>query len=528
MAAAPQVSRLKYRPFFPRRPYGTGYGGGGGGGGGAFEAGTAAGKQVGSLIEAIGKMQAKAKQDQIANQLMNAKLPPRAALVSPGVNPQTGATNVVRAGINTTGGPMTGGMNELEARVQAQRLINELNNQGTARAAASLGPVGPGAGVSAAWKSQGWRGGGRGGGGGGRAGGGAGGGGAAGGKAGKPTPYQAGTEANPNNYDMDKLHTDFDHAYYKGAYDQMSPHMGDINPAGTNMAPGVDEKGHKIPGQTGFVQDGKGGLKFYEDGTLKANIAASDLPHWQARVNTARYNIGLDPVNMVPLTPANPDSKVPVGHPDNPIVANNQWDISNVPYGSVYKDPNGNLRTRWSLQQKQDIQFAGENLSTGAGQGYTSSMGAAAEPSPGGVDLSQLGPEQGPSGYGASMAVAQGGMPVGTDTVSPSNLPSRFAPPSGLAPEQGPSGYSTSAGMERPPLTTPDTDPDALNRAIAASALQAPAAQAPELADSGYGASAGIPRAPDGSDQSVFQPGFNPMTSPLTPDQLAALTAGGT
>src|SRR5215471_572000 len=81
----------------------------GAGRGGGFNVGEALGS-IGKLAKIFQTQNEQQRADAIANQLMNTANPPRAALVSAGVNPVSGRANVIPAGVSTAGtSPITGG-----------------------------------------------------------------------------------------------------------------------------------------------------------------------------------------------------------------------------------------------------------------------------------------------------------------------------------------------------------------------------------------------------------------------------------
>jgi hypothetical protein len=429
------VAQSKYfRPMYPMRPYRAqrpriASGGGGGGGGAGIESGIA------NLMKAIQAKQAQAKleaanaqQDVIANQLYNTRFAPRAAYV-PGVDAAQRAVDAKRAGVSpatvnalrptvmTAGtAPMTGGMAELQARVQIQRLMNELdpNAVRSARTAAALGargPVGPAAGSRSGWARQA-------GGGGGRtrapAGGG---GGAAGGKA---APVDTSAPQNPAKYNFDTLRKQFDSQYGKIAnYDAVSPYFNNIHPQYDPNDP------KQKPPDTGLWANAKGGLDFYQDGKLKTSLLGNQADYWRDRINTALSNAGQDPV---------PTTLPGSGKPSDPYVLNNSWQRGSVPFGSAYTTTDSNkVILKLRPEDAQKAQFA--QAVGGNPEDYSTSFSDAMGGKTTGPDLpapTPVAPERGGAGYSASFG-AQGAAPDAGLAFGPAPndqaYTSRFNPP---------------------------------------------------------------------------------------------------
>jgi hypothetical protein len=384
--------RAQYRPYYPARR------GQQARGGGDFERGWQIGGQIGKglsgLAKAIAGQQTLARQNAVANQLMNTRNAPRAGLVAPGVNPRTGAANVIPARVPTAGTtPFSGGAEELENRVKMQRLVNELyppQTQGRTT------PVGPGLGSRSAWaqhaRGGGWGRGGRGGGGGGRGGGGGGaaGGGGGGGGRGK-TPVDTNAPQNPAQYNFTTMRDQFDAQHGKGSYDQMSPFLDNIQPAGDPLS------------GTGLQFNAKGGLDYYKDGKLQTSMMGNDVDYWLKRINTARSNAGLEPIHT-PLQGS--------GTMDDPYLLKNPWDYGSVPYNQYFTTT--------------DTPQVGQKLrpEDAVKQGFA-------------ADIALGGRRGGGEDYLSSWATVGGGKTTGPDLPAP--LP--------LAPETGGSGYSASAGI---------------------------------------------------------------------------------
>jgi hypothetical protein len=111
------------RTYYPRRPYG--YGARPSPYASAFTGGSQFG---GDIVQGIANIIQQNRQNAIANQILNTQNAPRAGLVAPGVNPQSGAANVIPAGVSTAGtAPQTGGTLELAMRNEQAK--QDLANQ---------------------------------------------------------------------------------------------------------------------------------------------------------------------------------------------------------------------------------------------------------------------------------------------------------------------------------------------------------------------------------------------------------------
>jgi hypothetical protein len=430
-----------FRPIYPQRPYRPRLGAptvGGGGGGIGIPNPADLVKQLGAAVQ---QQRQQALQNQVANQMMNTQVPPRAALVAPGVNPQTGAANVVRPTVMTTGtAPFTGGMDELQARVNAQKLINQLYPNaaiGQARAATALGggrgPVGPAAGSRSAWARQAGGGGGGWGGGAGRtrAPAGAGGGGASGGGK-QAAAVDSNAPQNPAQYNFKTLRANFNDQHGKigqeSAYDAMSPYLNDIKPAGAQNTP-----------QTGLQFNEKGGIDYYKDGKLQSSMMGNDATYWLNRFNTARSNAGLDPIAT---------SLQGKGTMDNPYVLNSPWEYGSVPYNQYFTTTD-NPQIGQKLRPEDAPKMAAAQIALGGrgggGEDYLSSWSDVMGGKTTGPDLpapTPVAPETGGAGYSASF---------GAQNAAPPDWP---APP-------GPAGDQAYTSRFNPPVQPPTPDDQA-------------------------------------------------------------------
>jgi hypothetical protein len=117
------------RSYYVRAPYIPRYGYGRGQAGqpapGAFEGGQ---KFGGDIVQGIANIIQQHRMNAVANQILNTQNAPRAGLVAPGVNPQSGQANVIPAGVSTAGtAPAAGGILELAMRNQQAKA--DLANQ---------------------------------------------------------------------------------------------------------------------------------------------------------------------------------------------------------------------------------------------------------------------------------------------------------------------------------------------------------------------------------------------------------------
>src|SRR5215469_3016704 len=300
---------LRYqRPYMPRiyipprqaasRAPAAGRGGRGAAGTGVDTSST--GSVGGDIMKAIANTIQQNRQNAIANQILNTQNAPRAGLVAPGVNPQTGQANVIRAGTPTTGtSPLTGGVAELQARqqMQQQNFADRLNE---AKIAAQLAlarqrtVASRGVGAQPGSRSR-WLTGPQGGGGGGQ------GGAPAAGQGGKKGGYVPGSSDpnDPASDDMGKIGADFNVTYGgsgKGnLFNKFSTNISNLRPDGRGnlvlMAPPPagfkPDPNNPDPNQGWTAVNDKYGLPAY-------SIPQKDAAYWQNRVNATRVRQGLD------------------------------------------------------------------------------------------------------------------------------------------------------------------------------------------------------------------------------------------
>jgi hypothetical protein len=338
---------------------------------------------------------------------------PRAALVAPGVNPATGAANVLKAGVPTTGtAPITGGVNEIAVR---QQLINQAIEEAKLRAAlggggggggGARGPVGPAAGSRSGWARQGVGGAAGGGGRAATSGGGTRAAAGSGGGAGKAGAVDTNAPQNPAQYNFNTLSNQFDTQQgRKGAYAEISPFLNNVHPAYDPKDP------NQTPPDTGLWMNAKGGLDYYQDGKLKTSMMGNDADYWLQRFNTARSNAGMDPIHT-PLQGS--------GTPDDPYILKNSWDLGSVPYNQYFTTIDspkvGQKLRREDIPKEALASAVGLGGSGGAGEDYFSSYKGATGGRTTGPDLpapTPLAPETGYSGYEASFG-AEGLVPSPT------------------------------------------------------------------------------------------------------------------
>ena len=327
------------RPYYPRvqnRPQSTSA---------DWQRGEQAGSSVGKLISAFTGAIQQAKQDKVANQLLNQQYPgtttpqgndpdpdPVSAQGQPITDPNAVVPDVGLPDI-TTPGNLQGGVTELQMRqaaakedLETQIKKAQLANLLAGKSGSGVGRGG-GSGAASPWLGGGnassWMGG-QGAGGGAKKGAGT-------GRATKPESYEPGSiDANtdPSADDFSKVRADFDNVYGKGMYDKFQANF-------SNLAP--DEKGN-------FPITGK-------DGAPIATVPGSDAPYWLNRNNAARVRQGLSTIG--PLPPgANPTSGKPSGSQENPIPVTNNLQLRALPFGTWITDPStGQKKQKQPLAQ---------------------------------------------------------------------------------------------------------------------------------------------------------------------------------
>jgi hypothetical protein len=328
----------------------------------AFTGGEAMGKMAGNAMLEFQKWQAQQKQKQQqdalnaqANQIENTFTPPRAGLVAPGVNPQTGAANVVGANVPTAGtAPFSTGVagmqlqqNFIKAQLENQRLAQEIrNNQIAANLAARRGGGGGGGGGggnASRWQQYL-------------------GGGAKSGqvdqfgnpvKAGKPVAYQPGssTPNDPGYYNFNHQRADIDAQYGKGTYDRLLANAGNItvDPKTGKYAVKTDpndidpDTGKPKPVSSDVTVDPDTG-----DVTLKGSgqHAGAHIPFNDLKQNMVRYDGTLVSQGKQPrftdqyLKTQHPETGLPAGDAANPFTpGNTPEERMAIPAGKWYINP---------------------------------------------------------------------------------------------------------------------------------------------------------------------------------------------
>jgi hypothetical protein len=211
------------------------------------------------------------------------------------------------------------------------------------------------------------------------------------------------------------MRTQFDAQHGKGSYDAMSPYLNNIQPAGTDNTP-----------QTGLQFNDKGGLDYYKGGKLATSLMGNDANYWLQRINTARSNAGLDPI-QTPLQGK--------GTMDDPYLLKTPWDYGSVPYNQYFTTtdtPNIGQKLRpedaAKVASAQNIALGGRG---GGGEDYLSSWAGAMGGRQTGQDLpapTPTAPETGGAGYSASFG-AQGLAPDVGPAPNDQAYASRFNPP---------------------------------------------------------------------------------------------------
>jgi len=274
-------------------------------------------------------------QNAFANQILNTQNPPRAGLVAPGVNPVTGAANVIRPGTPTMGTPpQTGGMGELTMRQQMaqQDLADNLKRaqiaEHLARTQNLVGARTPsGQGSAARWQANLG------------AGGQVGAKGAQGGKGGKPAPYVAGSgnvQGDSATDNFNQIQTDFDAQHGAGSFNAFTKNYANLIDDGKgNLVVGKPDPDH--PDKTIPATD-KNGLPLF-------SIPKSDAPFWMQRYNAARIRAGQGYLGNLP-DGVNPSSGQPSGTQVNPIDVPDNLTLRSLPMGTWMRMQDGSIRQK--------------------------------------------------------------------------------------------------------------------------------------------------------------------------------------
>ena len=315
-----------YRPYYPRPVYPRAQGAG------DAERGLQVGSQIGKLLGGFSEAIQGARQDAVANQLMNAG--PTGQDTTPvnlGTLPADSAApqdlTMPDAGVGPDVGSLmhTGGVAEMKLRqsalqdqIRQAQLADELaKTAGTGRYAARAKGVSPGVTATGGGNTSRWfSGGGQDGQGGGA------GGGQRTTKGGKPPPYQPGStdpENDESTDDPSQISADFDSTYgQKGLYGKYLANLPNLKP---------DEQGNYT------LTD--------KNGNTIASVPSSDAAIWQQRTNAARVKRGLTPLG--PLgNGQNPTSNAPTGGPTNPVILQSKLHVRSLPFGTWVFDPSTN------------------------------------------------------------------------------------------------------------------------------------------------------------------------------------------
>jgi hypothetical protein len=270
------------------------------------------------LAGAIQEQQQLARQNEIANQLMNTATPPRAALVTPGISPTTGQANVIGPDVGTAGtAPLAGGIAEMKLRQEFQK--NQLAYEaGKQRLAESLAPpagrlagIQPQPGDAGAWGGY-----------------------QVGGQAGQQQPGVASTRGPRGGQaqaqapvqigsepvtDQSQLAGHFDGTYGKGMFSKVMSNIADPN------AVHYDD-----PNNPTMVTVGPADKPIVK-------VPIGDAQAYVKQQNTIRIRQGLSPFPV-----PGEDSSIGADQ-TNPYPATNNLDVYSRPPGSWVKLPNGNI-----------------------------------------------------------------------------------------------------------------------------------------------------------------------------------------
>ena len=311
------------RPYYPRvqnRPQSTSA---------DWARGEQAGGQVGKLIGAFADAINQAKQNKVANQILNQQYPgtttpqgndpdpdPVSAQGQPITDPNAVVPDVGLPDI-TTPGNLQGGVTELQMRQAAEKDALETQikkaqladymakSAGTGSYARRATGVSSGVTVTGGSSNRWLQGGGQGGQGGYT-------------RSSKPVPYQAGSgdvENDEGTDSFDQIRADFDDQHGKGSFDAFQAQGG-----GTKN----DDGSYSITDK---------------NGKPLATVQGADVPLWMQRVNAARLKRGQTPMGSLG-NGSNPNSTSAPGSADNPIIAQSKVHVRSLPYGTWVKDPN--------------------------------------------------------------------------------------------------------------------------------------------------------------------------------------------
>jgi hypothetical protein len=386
---------LRIYPIRPLRP--RGYYGQQGTPAAAFSGGEAMGKMAGGAMLEFQKWQAQQKQKQqqdqlnaLANRMENTVTPPRAGLVSAGVNPVTGQGNVVGANVPTAGtAPFSAGaagmqlqQNFIKSQLENQRLAQEVRNQGiAANLQARRGGGGGGSGNASRWQQYLGQG-------------------KTGNvdqfgnpvKAGKPAAYVPGSSTvnDPANYyNFNHQRADIDAEHGKGTNDRLLAGVGQLGPpdpkTGIRTTPDakVDADGNVIkPPSMSVDKDGNVTL------APKGSYPGAYLPADEAQKNMARNDATVVKGGGQPrfidnyLKTQHPEAGLPGGDAANPYLPKSNLDLDAIPPGKSYVDPTDNKVYTKQPPQKSAAQQPPTKGTTQVDTGDQSQQVASLSPQP--------------------------------------------------------------------------------------------------------------------------------------------------
>lgn len=287
------------------------------------ERGLAVGKEWGSLLSSLGTAIKGARQDAVANRLMNSgAVAPRAALENAGTNPATGQLNLVPENVPIGGTtPLTGGVEGLKLQQEAAKsaledaytkarteheLAQATGTGGYAKEAKTPKTGFRISGGTTPWTPDATPGGST-------------------GKTGKEPKYTGGGDINnPENDNLDRIRIDFDQAHGKGMFDKFAAAYGN--------GQGLTE------GATSYD------LKDAKDLTGNTNLASISKDEGQIvlqRVNAARRRMNMPPAGSVGEG-SYPGSSYEAGSEQNPILLsknNKALHLRSIPAGKWVRDP---------------------------------------------------------------------------------------------------------------------------------------------------------------------------------------------
>lgn len=312
-----------------------------GGGNESYSGALSAGENFGKMLAGgLGKAIDQSKMNAVANQLLQQHgwaPPPRAGLVAPGVNPQTGQPNVIGPLVSTAGTkPASGGTEELKLRMAEaearQKLAGEQFNLSSAAAKQRMIEEayqrGDGDGrspwsrrggkrpsVSQYIESQ-------------------------TGKTGKPAKYEAGSSGPDDDsyYNYNNQRTDVDSRYTKGTFDRLQnlPSIVSKDPK-TGKWISADEEIAKVNPDTGDV------TLMPKGGYAGARISNEDLRANMKRYDATTVQRGGNPTYTSQYMESQaPETGKEGGTQENPYLPKDKVDLNAIPPEKYFLNPNDN------------------------------------------------------------------------------------------------------------------------------------------------------------------------------------------